>query len=99
MLPGDRAARVWHARILAAAEALTGQVAISVTCPSGTPYTLTIGVGQNFRSPRRRMRSSECYLDYDLYRDAACPQVWGASASSGVEGLGIGSALAHRVPA
>jgi len=75
---------------------------ISVSCSSGAPYTIKSDPGQHVGAGfQRRMLSSDggTTLNYNLFRDPACTEVWGdGTASTSVFfGTGTGGPLQHRV--
>ncbi|KAB8192930.1 protein U [Lysobacter maris] len=79
---------------------------ITMTCTQRTAWDVALDDGQNASGGVRRMRlgASADYLDYELYRDAARTQRWGATPGTDTEvGTGTGSAQAltvhGRVPA
>lgn len=69
---------------------------ISVTCTSGTPYTIALNGGlSNATNPaQRRMTASGStdYVQYGIYRDAARSQPWGSATGTTASGTGTGSA-------
>jgi len=81
------------------------QTVLSITCSSGTNYTVRLGNGRNGGTgpTNRRMVSGANTLIYGLYRDAARAQPWGDTAATSVSDVGTGSAKAHvvygRIPA
>ena len=55
---------------------------ISVTCTSGSPYSIALGGGQNaggagINGRKMKRGSNPEMITYQLYRDAAFTQVWG----------------------
>jgi len=49
---------------------------VSVTCTSGSPYAIGMGLGSNASGSQRRMASGGNFLNYDLYVDAARTNAW-----------------------
>lgn len=78
---------------------VTGTGTITVTCSSGTPYTVTLDGGLHAGNTHRFLASSAGgSVAYDLYKDAANTQVWGDSGfastypnGTAVVGTGTGS--------
>ncbi|WP_413935164.1 spore coat U domain-containing protein [Nitrospira sp. BLG_1] len=59
---------------------VTGTGTITVTCSSGTPYTVTLDGGLHAGNTHRFLASNAGgSVAYDLYKDAANTQVWGDS--------------------
>jgi spore coat protein U-like protein len=54
---------------------------ITVNCTDISSYSVALSTGSGSYS-QRRMVSGGNYLFYNLYRDAACQQVWGDGTSS-----------------
>ncbi|MFT3988417.1 spore coat U domain-containing protein [Aestuariivirga sp.] len=76
--------------------AIDGSNTISVTCTSGTPYTIALNGGlANATNPaQRRMTATGTtdYVQYGIYRDAARSLAWGSASGTTVSGTGTGSA-------
>jgi spore coat protein U-like protein len=79
---------------------ITASTTVSVTCTSGSPFTIGMGQGNNY-SGGNRMASSGNYIPYGLYTDSAWTDAWttttennGCSgpANSCYVGTGTGSA-------
>ncbi|TFZ00273.1 Csu type fimbrial protein [Ramlibacter humi] len=70
--------------------ALQSTATITVRCPTGTPWSLGLNNGLFSQASTRRMRSPKGFVTYELYRDAARSQRWGASAPNAVTGVGQG---------
>ncbi len=78
---------------------VTGTGTITVTCSSGTPYTVTLDGGLHAGNTHRFLASSAGgSVAYDLYKDTANTQVWGDSGfastypnGTAVVGTGTGS--------
>ena len=71
------------------------QSTLSLTCSSGTAYTIALSTGSNFSGGTRRMKSAvNQFINYALYSDSARLVPWGTGASGGstVGGSGTGSA-------
>jgi spore coat protein U-like protein len=49
---------------------------LSITCSAGTPYTVSLGAGNNPAGPTRQMASGTSLLQYGLYSDAGRTVVW-----------------------
>lgn len=58
---------------------------LTVRCTSGTSYTVSLGQGSNFSTTRRMADGNSNFVAYELYRDSARTQTWGAN--SGVDTL------------
>lgn len=73
----------------------SGQVdataAIRLSCGPAVAYSVAIDNGQNFNAGRRRMFSGTGgffnYVTYQIYRNAARTQVWGATAGNVATGV------------
>lgn len=73
--------------------ALVSTSAVTVRCPSGTPWSLGLGNGAHSAAGVRRMRSAAGqFVAYELYKDGALSQRWGAAAPQTVTGVGQGIA-------
>jgi len=59
----------------------TGSVVVSCTKRAGT--RIDLGLGANASGTTRRMKGTTDFLTYQLYRNAARSQVWGAGAGAG----------------
>ncbi|GLS86150.1 spore coat protein U [Cypionkella aquatica] len=73
---------------------------IEVRCTDGTPYRVSLGLGQGpgVNNPAaRKMRNLLSTLTYGLYQDAARTQPWGDQLGSNVSGLGAGAAQIYTV--
>jgi spore coat protein U-like protein len=84
----------------------TSNTAISVTCTSGSPYAIGMGLGANASGNQRRMTSGGSnYLNYGLYQSTGTTQPWTTATNSTtcttagdcVLGSGTGSASAVTV--
>jgi len=73
---------------------------ISVTCTTGTPYTVELDGGTNASGSTRRMVNASSYLTYELYTDSGRGTVW--NNTNTVAGTGTGAAqsipLYGRIP-
>jgi spore coat protein U-like protein len=83
--------------------AVTGSTTVSVTCTSGSPYSIGMSNGANYSGTTRQMASGGNLIGYGLYVDAAYTHPWttGASNSSCTTTndcyLGTGSGSAQSV--
>lgn len=83
--------------------AVTGNTTVSVTCTSGSPYSIGMDNGANF-SGTRRMATGGNFIGYGLYVDAALTHPWTTGASNSTCTtlndcyLGTGSGSAQSVP-
>ena len=74
--------------------ALTGSGGLSVTCTSGTPYTLDLGIGNNYVAPNRRLVFSVTnFLNYNLYTNVGDTIIWGSGVTGGTTEAGTGTGL------
>jgi spore coat protein U-like protein len=55
---------------------------VSVTCTSGSPYSIGMDNGANASGTQRRMKTGANFLNYNLYVDAGRTNAWTTSASS-----------------
>jgi spore coat protein U-like protein len=62
--------------------AVNGSSTVSVTCTSGSPYSIAMDNGANASGSRRRMISGGNFLNYNLYVDAAHTQPWSTAINS-----------------
>jgi spore coat protein U-like protein len=87
---------------------VTAQGAVSVTCPSGTPYTVYLGDGNNrIAGGSRQMSSGSARLPYQLYKSAtvSAANVWDTTGmgsgllngSGGVSKTGTGAATVTTI--
>lgn len=65
--------------------------ALSLKCPPNTSFSIAIDNGKNFNGQRRMVSDPGAfpffrYATYEVYKDAARTQVWGASAGRTVIG-------------
>jgi spore coat protein U-like protein len=56
--------------------AVTGSTTVSVTCTSGSPYSIGMNNGVNVSGTQRRMANGANFLNYGLYVDAAFANPW-----------------------
>lgn len=81
----------------------TATGAVTVTCTSGTDYTVSLDAGANETTPddfttRRMKANTSDYLPYQLYQDAAHTTAWGDTGGAILTGQsGNGSAQAIDV--
>jgi len=61
--------------------AVTGSTTVSVTCTSGSPYSIGMGQGANYSSSNR-MASSGNYIPYGLYVDSGYTHPWTTGATN-----------------
>ena len=61
---------------------------ISLQCPIGAPWSVTLNDGANAAGGTRRMASAGNRITYELYRDASRLERWGSSPATGVAGIG-----------
>ena len=54
---------------------------VSVTCTSGSPYSVGMDNGANVNVGQRRMKSGANYLNYNLYTDSGRTAAWTTAAS------------------
>jgi spore coat protein U-like protein len=74
---------------------------ISVACTAGTPYTVSLGLGNNAAGAIRQMANGAARLQYELYADAARTAVWnGVNTVSGTAPTtsAIGLPVYGRIP-
>lgn len=85
-----------------AATDTSGGAALSVICSTGTPYSVSAGLGSNASGNQRRMIGGTSYLPYDLYSDASrqSPIIAGTPFVNG-SGNGVTQAISiyGRIPA
>ncbi|WP_133364691.1 spore coat U domain-containing protein [Qipengyuania sediminis] len=67
----------------------TAQSALIVDCTPGTTFTVTMDNGLHFRAGSRRMANpagngNRQFIDYEIFRNAARTQRWGATAATGI---------------
>lgn len=55
---------------------------VSVTCTSGSPYSIGMDNGANASGTQRRMKTGANFLNYNLYVDAGRTNAWTTAASS-----------------
>ncbi len=82
--------------LIAASLDSTGDV--SVSCDSGTPFTVKIDAGSNTRgtfSPRKMRTSTGATLGYNLYRDVARTELWGDGTNNTFVQSGTGTGAAE----
>jgi spore coat protein U-like protein len=76
---------------------------ISLQCPTGAPWNVTLNDGSNAVGSTRRMASAGNRISYELYRDANRLERWGNTAATGVAGTGSGNpsilTVYGRIPA
>lgn len=65
------------------------QAALIIDCTPNTTFTVTMDDGLNFKNGKRRMSNPAAngvreYLEYEVYRNAARTQRWGATAATGI---------------
>jgi spore coat protein U-like protein len=65
------------------ATAVNGSSTVSVTCTSGSPYSIAMDNGSNASGSQRRMISGSNFLSYDLYVDAAHTLPWSTASGPG----------------
>ncbi len=72
---------------------LDGTSTISVTCTSGSPYTIDLdaGTGSGATTTTRKLTSGADTLDYTIYTDSGRSTIW-KTGSPNVSGTGTGSA-------
>lgn len=64
------------------AAAVNASTTVSVTCTSGSPYSVGMGNGQNATGSQRRMINGGNYISYDLYTDAGLLNAWTTASNS-----------------
>jgi spore coat protein U-like protein len=83
--------------------AVNGSSTVSVTCTSGSPYSIAMDNGSNPSGSQRRMISGSNFLSYNLYVDAAHASPWstatgpGTCTTTGDCYLGTGNGSAQSV--
>lgn len=65
------------------------QTTLIIDCTPNTAFTVTMDDGLNAKNGARRMANALAngvreYLEYEVYRDAARSQRWGATAAAGI---------------
>jgi spore coat protein U-like protein len=55
---------------------------VSVTCTSGSPYSIGMDNGANASGAQRRMKTGANFLNYNLYVDAGRTNAWTTAASN-----------------
>jgi spore coat protein U-like protein len=55
---------------------------VSVTCTSGSPYSIGMDNGANASGTQRRMKTGANFLNYNLYVDAGRTNAWTTAASN-----------------
>ena len=82
-----------------AGSAASASTTLSVTCTSGTTYSIALdaGTGAGASVASRKMTSGAHTINYSLYKDSARTSVWGASSSEDVDATGNGSAQSYTV--
>lgn len=73
---------------------------VEVRCTDGTPYRISLGLGQGagVSDPAaRKMRNALSTLTYGLFQDAGRSQPWGDQLGNNVGGLGAGAAQVFTV--
>lgn len=64
---------------------------VRLSCTPGIPYTVALDNGQNFNGGRRMRAAANYafarYVGYQIYRNAARTQVWGATAGTIASGV------------
>jgi len=81
----------------------TATGAVTVTCTSGTGYTVSLDAGANELTPgdittRRMLANTSDYLPYQLYQDSGHTTAWGDTGGAILTGqTGNGSAQAINV--
>ena len=92
----ETACRLYTAPLsFGAANLFSGQIDTTATlrlsCGPAVAYTVAIDNGQNFNGQRRMYGGSflgfPLYVSYEIYRNAARTQVWGAAAANVVSGI------------
>ena len=83
------------------ASILSGQVDASASfvlqCGPGVAYSVALDNGLNFAGQRRMANGNSgqlAYVRYDIFRDAARTQAWGASGAASVTGITPANGLA-----
>jgi spore coat protein U-like protein len=71
------------------------QATLTVTCTSGTSYTLALSSGSNFSVTRRMKSATGQFIGYALYKDAAFTNAWGDGTTAGTTASGSGSGSAQ----
>ncbi|WP_322054259.1 Csu type fimbrial protein [Paraburkholderia bannensis] len=88
---------------------VTANTSLSVTCVSGTPYTVALNAGTTgggtVASRFMLLNGGSATVNYDLYKDAAFSQLWGDGSNGTTTESGTGTGTAQtltvfgRVPA
>jgi spore coat protein U-like protein len=74
-----------------------GTGTVSVTCTSGTSYTVSLDGGGQADATARAMSSGAEKLSYQLYSDSVRTTVWDSTGPGQVSDEGTGSAIDHTV--
>ena len=72
---------------------IDAQSTVSVTCTSGSPYSIGMDNGANASGTQRRMKTGANFLNYNLYVDAGRSTTWTTAAPA----LGTGNGSAQSV--
>ena len=86
------------------ASATNASANVSVTCTSGSPYSIGMDNGANASGSQRRMKSGTNFLNYNLYVDSGLTNAWTTASSSTTCStanscyLGTGSGSTQTVP-
>jgi spore coat protein U-like protein len=64
------------------ASPVNGSTTTSVTCTSGSPYSIGMNNGVNASGSQRRMASGGNFLNYNLYTDLALSNPWSTGATN-----------------
>ena len=61
---------------------LNATTSVSVTCTSGSPYSIGVNNGSNASSGQRRMINGANYISYNLYTDSGHANAWTTASNS-----------------
>jgi spore coat protein U-like protein len=64
------------------ASAVSGSSTVSVTCTSGSPYSIGMDNGANVSGSQRRMANGANFLNYNLYVDSLHANPWTTASSN-----------------
>lgn len=81
-------------------QAVDKTATVSVSCTGGTPYRVSLGLGQGpgvSNPAARKMKNLLATLTYGLFQDPARSQPWGDTLANNVAGTGAGSAQVYTI--
>jgi len=81
----------------------TGTSTISVTCASGTPYTVDLDNGLLYQGGaiglRNMVLDANNAIEYSIFKDASHTAVWGSGVLNGTATTGVGTGSAQAISA